>query len=42
VPLNVSFRRALLEDKLTAWHNLVAKIANIQLSNMEDFFLGFT
>ena len=33
VPINVSFCRALIEDKLTAWLNLVAKIANVQLSN---------
>jgi hypothetical protein len=31
VPINVSFCRALIENKLTAWLNLVAKIANVQL-----------
>jgi hypothetical protein len=33
VPINVFFCRALIEDKLTVWLNLVAKIANVQLSN---------
>jgi hypothetical protein len=38
VPINVSFRRALTKDKWTAWLNLVAKIANVQLSNERDVF----
>ena len=37
-PLNVSFRRALVGDKLIAWHNLVAKISGQQLSNGRDTF----
>lgn len=40
VPFNVSFQRVLVGDKLTSWLNLVAKIANIQLNNMKDFFPG--
>jgi len=38
VPLNIFFRRALTWDKWTAWLNLVAKIANIHLSNERDVF----
>ena len=38
VPINVPFRRALTEDKWMAWLNLVAKIANVQLSNERDIF----
>ena len=38
MPLNVSFRRALVGDKLIAWHNLVAKISGLQLSNGRDTF----
>jgi hypothetical protein len=36
-PLNISFHRALVGDKMIAWHNLVANISNIQLSNKRDF-----
>ncbi|WVZ94235.1 hypothetical protein U9M48_040149, partial [Paspalum notatum var. saurae] len=37
-PLNISFLRALVGDKQTAWNNLVAKVCNIQLSNERDIF----
>ena len=37
-PLNISFRRALTGDKLTSWHNLVAKISLQQLSQGRDSF----
>ena len=37
-PLNFSFRRALVGDKLTTWHNLAVRIANIQLSEDKDSF----
>ena len=38
VPLNISFRKALVGDKMTAWNKLVAKITNTQLSNGRDIF----
>jgi hypothetical protein len=38
VSINVSFCRALTEDKWTAWLHLVAKIATVQLSNERDVF----
>jgi hypothetical protein len=38
MPLNISFRRALVGDKMTAWNNLVAKISTYQLSNGRDIF----
>jgi hypothetical protein len=37
-PLNISFRRALTGDKLTSWHNLVAKVSLQQLSQWRDSF----
>jgi hypothetical protein len=39
VPLNVSFRRGLVGNNLNEWHNLVARVANTRLSNMEDKFI---
>jgi BarA-like signal transduction histidine kinase len=30
-PLNVSFRRALIGNKLLEWNNLIATIANVNL-----------
>jgi hypothetical protein len=36
--LNIYFRRALIGDKLIAWYNLVAKIANHLLSQGKDIF----
>ena len=38
VPLNISFRRALVEDKMTVWNNLIAKISTYQLSDGRDIF----
>ncbi|WVZ96532.1 hypothetical protein U9M48_042161 [Paspalum notatum var. saurae] len=38
MPINITFRRSLVGDKLIAWHNLLAKIANVQLSNGRDAF----
>jgi hypothetical protein len=35
---NISFRRALVGDKLTAWHNLVAKTTSYHLSDGRDTF----
>ena len=30
-PLNVSFKRALVDNKLVEWHNLVAQIAHVEM-----------
>jgi hypothetical protein len=38
VPLNISFRRSLLENTLQSWHKLVATIANVRLNDREDIF----
>jgi hypothetical protein len=37
-PLNISFRRALVDNKLTEWLNLVARISNVQLVEGSDYF----
>jgi len=37
-PLNVAFRRSLVGNNLQAWHNLVAKIVNVQLTDQRDTF----
>ncbi|WVZ53210.1 hypothetical protein U9M48_004183, partial [Paspalum notatum var. saurae] len=37
-PLNISFRRALVGNKLQAWHDLVGKITNIILNDQPDQF----
>ncbi|WVZ94622.1 hypothetical protein U9M48_040491 [Paspalum notatum var. saurae] len=39
MPINITFRRSLVGDKLIAWHNLLAKIANVQLSTGRDIFI---
>jgi hypothetical protein len=38
VPLNISFRRGLVGNNLNRWYNLVARVANTRLTNMEDKF----
>jgi hypothetical protein len=37
-PLNLSFRKALVDNKLVEWQNLVAQIVNIQLEHGSDTF----
>jgi hypothetical protein len=37
-PLNVSFRRSLVDGNLQSWHNLVMRLTNIQLTNRPDIF----
>ena len=37
-PLNISFRRALVDEKLQEWLDLVAKITNINLVEGSDHF----
>jgi hypothetical protein len=37
-PLNISFRRALVDNKLREWLNLVAKISHVQLVEGSDYF----
>jgi hypothetical protein len=38
IPLNISFRRALVDNKLIEWLNLVARILNVQLVEGSDYF----
>ncbi|WVZ77334.1 hypothetical protein U9M48_025213 [Paspalum notatum var. saurae] len=40
VPLNVSFRRALIGEKLIAWHDLVLKVALVVLGKVKISLLG--
>jgi hypothetical protein len=35
-PLNITFRRALVGDKLQRWNELVAKVAFVQLDDQRD------
>ena len=35
-PLNISFRRSLVGEKLLKWNELVAKIAFVQLDDLQD------
>ena len=37
-PLNILFRRALVDEKLQEWFDLVAKITNINLVEGRDHF----
>jgi hypothetical protein len=37
-PLNISFRRSLVDANLQSWHNLVLRIADIQLTDQTDIF----
>ena len=37
-PLNLYFRRALVDNKLVEWQNLVAQIAHVQLVGGSDTF----
>ena len=39
IPLNVFFRRALVDNKLLEWKHLVARIVNIDLHVGRDIFL---
>ena len=36
VPLNISFHRAFVGDKLTKWNELVAKVVFVQLEDQPD------
>ena len=38
-PLNVAFRRSLVGVNLQAWHDVVAMVANVQLTNQRDRFV---
>jgi len=37
-PLNLSFRRILVDNKLLEWHNLVAQITHVDLVDGLDNF----
>jgi hypothetical protein len=39
VPLNISFRRGLVVNNLTYWHNLVARVTNTRLTILDDKFI---
>nr|TKW01822.1 hypothetical protein SEVIR_8G204200v2 [Setaria viridis] len=38
IPLNVSFRRDVVGDKLRLWLDLVERVVTVQLSEQEDIF----
>lgn len=38
VPLNVSFRRAIVGDNLHAWHEIVANVVDLSLKGQKDVF----
>ena len=38
-PLNVAFRRSLVGVNLQAWHDVVAMVVNVQLTNQRDHFV---
>jgi hypothetical protein len=38
-PLNVAFRRSLVDNNLQAWHHLVTKLVNVQLTDQRDHFI---
>ena len=37
-PLNISFRRALMDNKLVEWQDLIAQIAHVSLVDGTDTF----
>ena len=37
-PLNISFRRALVDNKLLQWLQLVAQVSNVGLVEGSDYF----
>ena len=37
-PLNVAFKRSLVGANLQAWHEAVAMIADVQLTDQKDYF----
>jgi hypothetical protein len=37
-PLNVFFRRALVDNNLNAWNNLVAQLVNVEIGEGSDTF----
>ena len=38
IPLNVSFRRALVGQNLVNWHNLCGSVVHINLTEKDDIF----
>lgn len=40
-PVNVTFRRAIVGNKPTEWHNLVARVANLNLQHASNVFVWF-
>jgi hypothetical protein len=39
IPLNVAFRRSMVGANLQTWHNVVAMVANVHLTNQRDHFV---
>jgi hypothetical protein len=39
IPLNISFRRGLVENNLSLWHRLVSRVAHIRLNDVKDKFI---
>jgi len=39
ISLNVAFKRSLSGVNLQAWHNVVAMVTNVQLTNQKDRFV---
>jgi hypothetical protein len=39
VPLNVSFQRTLVGDKIVAWFELVSRVACVNLTNKDGNFI---
>lgn len=40
VPLNVSFRRTLVDQNIDNWHNLVVLILHTNMNDSKDSFTG--
>jgi hypothetical protein len=38
IPLNISFKRSLVEANLQSWHNLVMRIVQVHLNDRPDIF----
>jgi hypothetical protein len=38
IPLNISFRRSLVDNNLSQWLHLVARVSNVVLVDGKDYF----
>jgi hypothetical protein len=39
IPLNVSFRRFLSQNNLELWHNLIGRIMDVEMNDLNDVFI---